>query len=507
MKKKSFINLLISLALFSLTACSNSATPTPVSPSATPTTPEKSFPENTSVENSTQESVSETITAAPAESTGYTVTLHSQERSYLFSDTVLANVVSQRIVLSGKDSPTVQNINNDFSYASDYIWKLVEGREMVEGDTLSNFSYNAYELFKSMNQWGNSENFMENSFSNEYIVHRLDDTVFSVEQACYSYTGGAHGSAIVTGINYNMQTGEPLLLSDLTDDYDTFYTYLREQLLILADELQEEEGLFFDSYRDDIDLIITDETYYFVEEGLYFISSPYTLQPYAAGLINLCLPYEYLEGYMKSEFLPTEQAWNFEVATATEDPLIQTYIPDFEMYTAPTVLDSFLTWTGLQYMYYEDRSFDTLTPEAALSMAGFAMINDYTYEESWYDENYGGYVIPADRINKYTQDYFGTTYDISAFESSELYPMVSPTESGDFLVQVGDWGLVIPTFSISEVILNEDSSYTVTVNYHSFDCETTEESEPLATATYNFVSNDSSIFGYIISDMKFSTIY
>ena len=480
MKKKTLSIFLASLMVFSLAACGNSTTPTPTSPSAKATSVKEDLSESTDTETSSNaenaDTEATTSAATSAEETDYTVTFHSQERSYLFSDTLLATVAAQRIALSGKDTPAIPIINNSFSEAYDYIWDLVEGTEYSEGDSLSNFAYNAYELYQSMAEWGNSDSYIENSFSNEYIVHRLDDMVFSVEQVSYYFTGGAHGSSIVTGANYNMQTGEPLLLSDLTDDYDTFYAYIREQLLILADELQAEEGVFFDSYRDDIDLIITDDTYYFGEEGLYFISSPYTLQPYAAGLINLCIPYEYLEGYMKSELLPTEQSWNFEVVAAIEEPLVQQYVPDFEQYVLPDVLASFLTWTGIQYMYYENRSFETLTPEAALSMAGFAIINNYAYDESWYDENNGGYAIPAELIDAYTLNYFGTTYDISGFEVSDLYPMVAPTQNNELLVQVGDWGLVEPVFAISSVIQEADGSYIVTVDYHYFDHETFEES-------------------------------
>lgn len=506
MKKQTLCIFLASLMIFSLTACGDSTSSTATNTSTMESIQENTEPEiQTSAEN--KDSEASNIATNPAKETGYTVTLHSQERSYLFSDTLLANVVAQRVALSGKDSPAMQDINNRFSESNDYIWDLVEGRELAEEDSLSNFAYNAYELYQSIAEWGNTDSFMENSFSNEYIVHRVDDMVFSVEQVCYYFTGGAHGSAVVTGANYNMQTGEPLLLSDLTDDYDSFYAYLREQLLSLADELQAEQGVFFNSYREDIDLIIQDDTYYFGEEGLYFISSPYTLQPYAAGLINLCIPYEHLEGYVKSELLPTEQSWNFETATATEEPLVQEFVPDFEQCVLPDIINSFLSWTGMQYMYYEDRYFETLTPEAALSMAGFAIIENSTYDESWYDENNFGYAIPADFIDAYTQNYFGTTYDITAFESSELYPMVAPTENGELLVQVGDWGLAIPTFAISSAIQDTDGSYTVTVDYYCYDYETNEESEVLATAAYMFVPDDNSTFGYIISDMQFATIY
>lgn len=171
------------------------------------------------------------------------------------------------------------------------------------------------------------------------------------------------------------------------------------------------------------------------------------------------------------------------------------------------MLDSFLSWTGLLYFYGADTRLDSLTTEAAFSMAGFAILSDGAYEEAWYDDSIGGYVIPTSLVNAYTENYFGRTYDISSFQSSEQYPMVSTTENGELLVQVGDWGLVVPKYRIADTIQNKDGSYTVSVNYFSYDYEFDEESDILAAADYVFTPDSNSTFGYVISNMQFTPLF
>ena len=98
----------------------------------------------------------------------------------------------------------------------------------------------------------------------------------------------------------------------------------------------------------------------------------------------------------------------------------------------------------------------------------------------------------------------GKTYDIPSFQRSENYPMVCGSETGDLLVQVGDWGTMAPTYEINEVTENADQTRTVSVDYYSFDYENDEQSDVLATATYTFTPNSDSTFGYAITDMKFT---
>lgn len=199
-----------------------------------------------------------------------------------------------------------------------------------------------------------------------------------------------------------------------------------------------------------------------------------------------------------------------EESTTTEEVTNDTQ--DFEKKVASPMLDSFLDWTAQLYMIGGNAEFDSLTAEAEMSMVAFAIIKNNDYDESWQkdftlnESSYYGYAIPADLINTYTNNYFGKTYDISSFESSENYPMVKPLEDGSFAVAIGEWGTMPPQYEIEEVNKNDGGSYSVKVNYFFYDRELSERSGVLATAQYTFEPYESSNFGYVITDMKFEKL-
>lgn len=491
MKRKKLILLLISTSLLSFTACGNTNT------TASTDIPAEVLP-------SIEESV-DTAVSMESTSSQYSVTLNTQDIIYQTPDrnATLASITLQTPFLAGNDTTAIVSINEAFLASYDNAIALLDGTDSSkEGDLLYKLPQAAYERYSMID----TPDDLSYTVNQEYAIQRIDDMIFSSIEVVYAYIGGAHGSSIQSGVNYNMQTGEVLTLAELSDDYDAFLTYCTEQLLTLADARQAKEAVFFEGYQDNISQIITDDTFYFSKEGLCFISQEYMLQPYAAGTITLCIPYENLKGYLKDEYFPSDTSWDFEVTSTENEPITYTFQADFADEVAAPMLDSFLSWTGLLYFYGADIQLDSLTTEAAFSMAGFAILSDGAYEEAWYDDSIGGYAIPASLTNTYTENYFGKTYDISSFQSSEQYPMVSTTENEELLVQVGDWGLVAPKYRIADTIQNKDGSYTVSVNYFSYDYEFDEESDTLAAASYVFTPDSNSTFGYVISDMQFTQI-
>lgn len=184
-----------------------------------------------------------------------------------------------------------------------------------------------------------------------------------------------------------------------------------------------------------------------------------------------------------------------ETASSTEN---------IELEVVDPMLQSFLSWSGMQYIY-DKAQYDTLTTEAALSMAAFAIVSNQDYDEAWYDEQTGGYALSDSIVSEYTNNYFGKAYDISSFQNTGEYSMVSLTENGDLLIQVGDWGMAAPAFEVQDVTENADGSYTVSVDYSFYDYELQENSEVLADAVYTFMPNADSTFGYVITDMQFTS--
>lgn len=148
--------------------------------------------------------------------------------------------------------------------------------------------------------------FNEYSETLDFEAMRSDTNVISFITTIYSYAGGTHGDYGRFGINYNSQTGELIAFDELSEDADKFHNdtlaYNRE----LAQTDEYKERMFTEDFigEDELENVLyADEKWYLSNEGLVFISNPYELGPYAAGVIEFVIPYDALgemglkEGY------------------------------------------------------------------------------------------------------------------------------------------------------------------------------------------------------------------
>lgn len=123
-------------------------------------------------------------------------------------------------------------------------------------------------------------------------VTRMDDKVLSLEVTSYSDTGGAHGNYGGTGLNYDIRTGEPILLEKLSEDYEAFHAAALDYIVNLAQTPTYQEKLF-DPSKEDLDsALLTWGNWVFTQSGISFFSGPYVLGSYASGEIHFLLPYE-----------------------------------------------------------------------------------------------------------------------------------------------------------------------------------------------------------------------
>lgn len=112
------------------------------------------------------------------------------------------------------------------------------------------------------------------------------------------YTGGAHPNNFSAVLNYNLQTGAILSLSDVFQP-DT--AYLETIAAYCINELQTREGVF-----EDFDKSLTPTLENFGKwninpHGLMFTFDPYHVGPYAAGHHQVTVPYSELQGMLNPE--------------------------------------------------------------------------------------------------------------------------------------------------------------------------------------------------------------
>ncbi len=134
----------------------------------------------------------------------------------------------------------------------------------------------------------------------KYREKRVDNQVISLQKNEYTNVGGAHGNTYVSAWNFDVESGKRLTLEDITEDKDAFMAKVREYVLELCESDDYKDRLFPD-YKDNIDLVLQDDLWFFDYEGITFISNTYELAAYAEGTLFFTIPYEVLEG-LKPEY-------------------------------------------------------------------------------------------------------------------------------------------------------------------------------------------------------------
>lgn len=115
----------------------------------------------------------------------------------------------------------------------------------------------------------------ERSLKNVYI----EENMICVEQSDYAYTGGAHGSAGVSGFNYDLETERELSLEEVLgcSREDAVEAAV---LAFSRTELVQENIITLDQVRESLD----QASYCMTPEGLHMVFPQYSLGAYAIGM-------------------------------------------------------------------------------------------------------------------------------------------------------------------------------------------------------------------------------
>ena len=138
----------------------------------------------------------------------------------------------------------------------------------------------------------------------EYYEEKIilnSNHILSFERYLGSYTGGAHGSHIYDLINFDLHTGDTIFLDDiLIDGYEADLNDIADIIFrkdndIVADEDLSEIGYWGldDGFRVNNNFLLT-------MNGLRFIFNEYEIAPYAAGAIELFIPYKRIKHLIRS---------------------------------------------------------------------------------------------------------------------------------------------------------------------------------------------------------------
>jgi hypothetical protein len=136
--------------------------------------------------------------------------------------------------------------------------------------------------------------FAEFNVTNTY----RSDKLICFEMRQYLYTGGAHGYGSTWYLNVDPRSGEELSTSELMNNKDDFKLYA-EKIFREKMEIPEEESINSTGFWFDDDAFYLPETIGFQESNVVLIYNPYDIASYADGSIEIVIPIEDIEPYLK----------------------------------------------------------------------------------------------------------------------------------------------------------------------------------------------------------------
>lgn len=158
--------------------------------------------------------------------------------------------------------------------------------------------------------YSGSGNWYPYSYGILYAPTRIDQGLLSLFGNQSVFQGGMHGSTLCVSVNYDLTTGETLMLGDILSQDCTADVICR----LVVDALYEikDEKYIYDDYSATVEdqfagNFRNDDGWYLSQTGLCFYFSPYEVAPYASGVITAEIPYSALTGILLDQYFPAEQ--------------------------------------------------------------------------------------------------------------------------------------------------------------------------------------------------------
>lgn len=126
-------------------------------------------------------------------------------------------------------------------------------------------------------------------------LFQKDNNLLTLEYTGYGFSGGAHGYSYQNYKIYDLKNNKTLQLKDIftTTDPKIWNSILMKNFL---SNKQYTKELLFDKE------IPLNNNFYYNDKGVHFVYGQYEIAPYAAGIIDITLPYQEISKYLQPEF-------------------------------------------------------------------------------------------------------------------------------------------------------------------------------------------------------------
>lgn len=195
-----------------------------------------------------------------------------------------------------------QSMINITDFITSYT-RRIEGANNLQIDIDDMSEFELY-MLSNISAWRNSE--LAEISSYKYVMYSswecfMNRYVVTLVQDNFIFTGGAHGIRNFTVDNYLVATGQKFeivdYIADTTKFMNTVVKYFCKDRKIKTTAIKEQTGLFYELSELPMPKLIGLDS-----KGLRVIYEQYEIAPYAAGVIEVVVPFKELEDFLMSDF-------------------------------------------------------------------------------------------------------------------------------------------------------------------------------------------------------------
>jgi len=191
------------------------------------------------------------------------------------------------------DSPVSEAINRSLSEEIISILSFTEDKTIDSADkAIKSFTSSYKELktkFPDEVQW-------EATIDGEVVYE--DENVVTLMLNSYSFTGGAHGYASTSFLNFDKKQGTELENWELFDDLDGFEDFAETKFRI-QEKIPQDTNINATGFMFEGDSFHLPNNIGYTKDGVQLIYNQYEVASYADGPIVLILPYDEINLYLK----------------------------------------------------------------------------------------------------------------------------------------------------------------------------------------------------------------
>ena len=252
--------------------------------------------------NNTQQTGEPTDSVECTEDVLFTTSSYNQKKK--LSDGEYPNyTIDIQVQCAKGESKAAQNINKQLA-------TLLFGTNTMPFEEAQKFFTDSLtdSFEKELKEFYEPDNEYKETFAYEYsqkgtVSDKSPEGIIAYTSRIETYTGGAHGGALESFINFHKNTGLKISAQELFgENTDAVAKLVKEQIVKDNDcksaaELEEKRSIFSLG-----DVYISDNNFLIQNDGILFCFNPYEIAPWSEGFIYTTLTYKQLEGMVSANF-------------------------------------------------------------------------------------------------------------------------------------------------------------------------------------------------------------